>query len=206
MLGLDNAGKTTLLYRLKIPGWKRDEMLKDLQRIHETKEMTYADLGYHYEEYSGKSTDWSYGIWDVPGGETMRQSWPAFYRYIKVSALIFVVSGAETSEDPETVERILEARKWLHHLLAEDELRNSYFALIINDKAEEGRKKLQPYDQVADPLRHLLGIDQILEEEHNRNRFKKYIWDISLIEGETSSLWSQLITDIDKYFISFGGV
>lgn len=204
MLGLDGAGKTTLLYRLKVPGWKKEELLKDLQRVHETKDPQYMDPGYHYEEFKG--TTFSYSIWDVPGGQTMRHSWPAFYRYIKVSALIFVVDGSETGEDEKTLERIAEARRWLHFLLAEDELRSTCFVIIVNDKQESGRTKLQPYDINVDPLYWMLGIDKILEEEVNRNRVKRFTFDVSHIEGEGHGDWAKVITEIDKYQIAFGGV
>ena len=33
-------------YRLKVPGWKKEELLKDLQRVHETKDPQYMDPGY----------------------------------------------------------------------------------------------------------------------------------------------------------------
>lgn len=206
MLGLDGAGKTTLLYRLKIPGWKRDEILKDMQRInHLSKEDIDSDPSYHYEEF--KWVDWSYAVWDVPGSETMRSQWRVFYRYIKVTALIFVVSGAEIQDDKKTEQRIQEARQWIHYLLAEDELRACYFAVIINDQQLDWRKKpLTPYDQTLDPLHHLLGLDEIEAEEHNRKRFKKYIFDVSQVEGERSSAWSHIISDINKHMISFGGV
>merc|ERR1719262_1299162 len=66
------------------------------------------DVGYHYEELTG-SRKFKYGIWDVPGSKAMRRIWPMFYRYVKISAVIFMIDGSRVTEDIDDIARIEEA-------------------------------------------------------------------------------------------------
>jgi GTPase SAR1 family protein len=109
IVGLDNAGKTTLLYRLKMGNsWKKDAMKKDLANMKEEKEDPKdMDTGYHYEEINMFRTC---GMWEVPGNQAMRHVWRAFYASIKIHCVIWVIDAAETAE------RIATAKKLLHLL------------------------------------------------------------------------------------------
>ncbi|CAE8735920.1 unnamed protein product, partial [Polarella glacialis] len=124
ILGLDGAGKTTLLYRLKIgPSW--EDIKEDLAAMRKPDEKgEVQDPGYHYEEFSRL---FGLGIWEVPGTEAMRHVWNVFYQSMKIHGVIFVVDGADRDEA-----RIDLAKKHLHVLMNEDELRQACFSVIIN--------------------------------------------------------------------------
>mmetsp|Transcript_27362 Transcript_27362/g.78839 ORF Transcript_27362/g.78839 Transcript_27362/m.78839 type:complete len:254 (-) Transcript_27362:104-865(-) len=133
LLGLKGAGKTTLLYRLKIPTWQ--DITRDVKRAEKD-----SDWGtcYNYEEFSGTWLK-TYGIWDVPGADAMIGMWPTFYRYICVTATIFVVDGSiQGAEDDEMLKK---ANRQLRYLLNEDELRSTAFILVINERRERAESR-----------------------------------------------------------------
>merc|ERR1712176_877961 len=86
------------------------------------------DPAYHYEELN--SAHFKYGIWEIPGNEVFTRMWPMFYRYVRMSAVLFVVDAF--SEHKEDVDRLTKARSWINFLLNEDEIRTAAFVLILN--------------------------------------------------------------------------
>jgi small GTP-binding protein len=76
MVGLDSAGKTTLLYRMKI-GNGFDSI------------RTVPTIGFNVEEYSYKNLKMS--IWDVGGQDKIRMQWKHFYN--NTSGVIFVIDS-----------------------------------------------------------------------------------------------------------------
>jgi ADP-ribosylation factor-like protein 1 len=109
VLGLDGAGKTTFVYGDK---WEEFE----------------PTMGFNYEELTLRGI-MKVGIWDVSGKATLRSVWPAFYKNIIFSAIVFVI-------DVEKEDRFDEARRELHILVNEEELRDSVFAIMYNTKSE----------------------------------------------------------------------
>jgi small GTP-binding protein len=105
MLGLDAAGKTAVLYKLK-----------PVERVR-----TIPTIGFNVEriEYKG----FNMNVWDVGGQDRIRVSWRHYYH--NTQGLIFVV-------DSNDVGRIDEARDELHKLLEEDELRESILLVYAN--------------------------------------------------------------------------
>ncbi|KAK8897879.1 ADP-ribosylation factor 1 [Tritrichomonas musculus] len=105
MLGLDAAGKTTILYKLKLGE-------------HVT---TIPTIGFNVEtiEYKG----FNMNIWDVGGQDRIRALWRHYFH--NTQGLIFVV-------DSNDIGRIDEASKVIHKLLAEDELRDSILLVFAN--------------------------------------------------------------------------
>jgi small GTP-binding protein len=105
MLGLDAAGKTTVLYKLKL-----GEPVT-----------TITTIGFNVEtiEYKG----FNLNIWDVGGQDRRRLLWRHYYD--KTHGLIFVV-------DSNDIRRIEEARIELHKLLKADELRDSVVLIYAN--------------------------------------------------------------------------
>uniref|UniRef100_A0A1A8REN6 ADP-ribosylation factor 5 n=1 Tax=Nothobranchius rachovii TaxID=451742 RepID=A0A1A8REN6_9TELE len=95
MVGLDAAGKTTLLYKLKLA-----EVVT-----------TIPTIGFNVETVEFKNI--SFTVWDVGGQTIIRPLWRHYYT--NTQGLIFVVD----SNDPE---RIKEAADELHRMLEEDEL------------------------------------------------------------------------------------
>ena len=92
MLGLDESGKTAILYRSKWKDWR--------ERIFPTPVFN-VEIVRPYK-------DVSYKIWDVSGKEHIRPLWKAYAR--QTDAIIFVVDS--TNE-----ERMDEAKEELHNLV-----------------------------------------------------------------------------------------
>eukprot|EP01066_Platyproteum_vivax_P007100 Platyproteum_vivax@DN2698_c0_g1_i1.p1 len=120
IIGLPKSGKTTLLYSWKIPNYMRgkEEEAEDL-----TADQKEEAVPFHYEQVRIKN--YILGIWDVKGGEVMQVVWPTFYRYVQMDIVMFVVNM-------KNVDEFGEAKRILHTLFNEDELRDSYFMIILN--------------------------------------------------------------------------
>jgi small GTP-binding protein len=105
MLGLDAAGKTTVLYKLKLGE-------------HVT---TIPTIGFNVEtiEYKG----FNLNVWDVGWQDRIRALWRHYFH--NTQGLIFVV-------DSNDVGRVDEARDELHKLLEEDELRDAILLVYAN--------------------------------------------------------------------------
>lgn len=105
MLGLDAAGKTTVLYKLKL-----NELVT-----------TIPTIGFNVEtvDYRGLKLN----IWDVGGQDRIRPLWRHYLQNAK--ALIFVV-------DANDVARLELARDELHKLLEEDDLRDAVLLVYAN--------------------------------------------------------------------------
>ncbi|CAE7839120.1 ARF1 [Symbiodinium sp. CCMP2592] len=111
ILGLDKAGKTTLLYRLKIgSGW--GDIVEDMKKMRTPDaDGKVEDPGYHYEELN---RSFACGVWEVPGTEAMRPVWKLFYQSIKIHCVVFVVDANDSEQ------RINMAKRHLHVLMNED--------------------------------------------------------------------------------------
>ncbi|XP_068451889.1 uncharacterized protein [Clinocottus analis] len=105
MVGLDAAGKTTLLYRLKLA-----EVVT-----------TIPTIGFNVETVEYKNI--SFTVWDVGGQTVIRPLWRHYFT--NTQGLIFVVD----SNDPG---RIKEAAEELHRMLDEDELRGVALLVFAN--------------------------------------------------------------------------
>jgi len=105
MLGLDAAGKTTCLYKLKLG-----------EHIN-----TIPTIGFNVEQLEYKNINFQ--VWDVGGQDKIRRLWR--YYYSGTEGLIFVVDSA----DPE---RFDEAKKELQYLLTQPELQNCAVLILAN--------------------------------------------------------------------------
>uniref|UniRef100_A0A1I7ZUX1 ADP-ribosylation factor 1-like 2 n=1 Tax=Steinernema glaseri TaxID=37863 RepID=A0A1I7ZUX1_9BILA len=105
MVGLDAAGKTTVLYKLKL-----GEVVT-----------TIPTIGFNVETVSYKNV--SFTVWDIGGQQTIRPLWR--YYYANTKAIVFVV-------DSNDVDRVEEAREELSHLLTADELRDASLLVFAN--------------------------------------------------------------------------
>eukprot|EP00437_Effrenium_voratum_P039848 CAMPEP_0181463626 /NCGR_PEP_ID=MMETSP1110-20121109/35010_1 /TAXON_ID=174948 /ORGANISM="Symbiodinium sp., Strain CCMP421" /LENGTH=220 /DNA_ID=CAMNT_0023588327 /DNA_START=33 /DNA_END=692 /DNA_ORIENTATION=+ len=180
ILGLDRSGKTTLLYRLKIgSGWTNiHEEMEKMRTPNEDGKV--EDPGYHYEELN---RFFSCGVWEVPGTEAMRHLWKLFYQSIKIHCVVFVVDGGEAEE------RINLAKRHLHVLMNEAELRNACFCVVINQRLDE--KKNPVYDEKEDVLKYKLGLHEL---HHSVDwRTKHFIMNILDLKGESDKEWAQLM-------------
>ncbi|XP_027076210.1 ADP-ribosylation factor 1-like isoform X2 [Coffea eugenioides] len=105
MVGLDAAGKTTILYKLKL-----GEIVT-----------TIPTIGFNVETVEYKNA--SFTVWDVGGQDKIRPLWRHYFQ--NTQGLIFVV-------DSNDKERISEARDELHRMLNEEELRDAILLVFAN--------------------------------------------------------------------------
>jgi len=102
MLGLDAAGKTTLLYKLKL-----GEVIESTPTI-----------GFNVETVKYK--DVTFTVWDVGGQDKIRTLWQHYFQ--GTNALIFVV-------DSNDKERMCEAKEELSKILSDDFMKEA--ALLV---------------------------------------------------------------------------
>ena len=93
MVGLDAAGKTTILYKLKL-----GEVVT-----------TIPTIGFNVETVDYKNI--SFTVWDVGGQDKIRLLWRHYYQ--NTQGLIFVVDSNDR-------DRIDDAREELHKMLSEE--------------------------------------------------------------------------------------
>ncbi|KAK7500806.1 hypothetical protein BaRGS_00008050 [Batillaria attramentaria] len=105
MVGLDAAGKTTILYKLKL-----GEIVT-----------TIPTIGFNVETVEYKNI--SFTVWDVGGQDKIRPLWRHYFQ--NTQGLIFVVDSNDR-------ERVGEASDELHRMINEDELRDAKILVFAN--------------------------------------------------------------------------
>merc|ERR1712005_71057 len=105
MVGLDAAGKTTILYKLKL-----GEVVT-----------TIPTIGFNVETVEYKNI--SFTVWDVGGQDKIRPLWRHYYQ--NTQGIIFVVDSNDR-------ERVTEAKDELNRMLSEDELRDGVLLVLSN--------------------------------------------------------------------------
>lgn len=132
MIGLDGAGKTTALYRMKLE-----------QYVH-----TVPTIGFNCERVRGslgKSRGLTFLVWDVGGQERVRPLWRSYTR--GTDGIIFVLDSA----DSETLDEArLELQRTMHY---QD---NSSCPLVVL-----ANKQDLPYALNRGEVEQALGLDRI---------------------------------------------
>merc|ERR1712193_76650 len=105
MVGLDAAGKTTILYKLKL-----GEIVT-----------TIPTIGFNVETVEYKNI--SFTVWDVGGQDKIHPLWRHYFQ--NTQGLIFVVDSNDR-------ERVNEAKEELSRMLNEDELRDAALLVFAN--------------------------------------------------------------------------
>ncbi|KAG8181181.1 hypothetical protein JTE90_010953 [Oedothorax gibbosus] len=105
MVGLDAAGKTTILYKLKL-----GEIVT-----------TIPTIGFNVETVEYKNI--CFTVWDVGGQDKIRPLWRHYFQ--NTQGLIFVV-------DSNDKDRIAEAQDELSKMLKEDELSEAVLLIFAN--------------------------------------------------------------------------
>jgi ADP-ribosylation factor 1/2 len=105
LVGLDNAGKTSILYKLQL-----DENV-----------VTIPTIGFNVERIMYKKINMT--MWDIGGQDRIRQLWKHYYT--NTNAVIFVVDSNDTS-------RMSEACEELQKLMSDDQLRDSKLLILAN--------------------------------------------------------------------------
>jgi len=105
MVGLDAAGKTTILYKMKI-----GEIIT-----------TVPTIGFNVETVEYKNLRFT--MWDIGGQDKLRPLWKHYFK--GTNGVIFVVDSNDR-------DRVCKARDELHKILREDELRNAAVLVFAN--------------------------------------------------------------------------
>ncbi|KFZ14710.1 hypothetical protein V501_03101 [Pseudogymnoascus sp. VKM F-4519 (FW-2642)] len=122
MLGLDAAGKTTILYKLKLN--------QDVTTI--------PTVGFNVETVTYKNV--KFNVWDVGGQDKIRPLWRHYYS--GTQGLIFVIDSSDH-------ERIEEAKLELHRIINEREMKDSLLLVFANKQDIKGAMTPQ---EVTDKL------------------------------------------------------
>ena len=111
MLGLDAAGKTTILYKLKLN-----------QSV-----TTIPTVGFNVETVVYKNV--RFNVWDVGGQDKIRPLWRHYYT--GTQGLIFVIDSADR-------DRIEEARQELQRIISDREMRDALLLIFANKQDVPG--------------------------------------------------------------------
>jgi len=114
MLGLDSAGKTTILYRLQI-----GEVVS-----------TIPTIGFNVETVQYKSI--KFQVWDLGGQSSIRPYWRCYFP--NTSAIIYVIDSSD-------IERLQTSRTELLTMLSEEELNGVPLLVFCNKQDVEGALK-----------------------------------------------------------------
>ncbi|KAI5607514.1 hypothetical protein C0J50_1825, partial [Silurus asotus] len=117
MVGLDAAGKTTILYKLKL-----GEIVTTIPTIVFVFLNVYlSSTGFNVETVEYKNI--CFTVWDVGGQDKIRPLWRHYFQ--NTQGLIFVVDSNDR-------ERAQEAAEELQKMLQEDELRDAVLLVFAN--------------------------------------------------------------------------
>ena len=142
MLGLDSAGKTTILYHFKL-GLTVE---------------TIPTMGFVYETIQHKNFKMS--VWDVAGQDNLRVLWKHYYQNTK--AVIFVVDSSDKK-------RIGLARDEMHRIVSDEELKDACLLLLANKSdlkvmTAEEVASLVEFDKVKNPRKKCFSVSAIKGE------------------------------------------
>lgn len=132
MVGLDSAGKTTVLYRLKF-----DQYVN-----------TVPTIGFNCEKVKGtvgRSRGLTFLLWDVGGQEKIRPLWRPYTR--ATDGIVFVLDSCDK-------ERFEEARLELHRIMRTPDNTGVPLLVIAN-------KQDLPKAKSAGELERLLGLSEL---------------------------------------------
>ncbi|XP_029013834.1 putative ADP-ribosylation factor-like protein 5C isoform X1 [Betta splendens] len=111
IVGLDNAGKTTILYQFLTK-----------EAVH-----TSPTIGSNVEEIKVRNS--SFLVWDIGGQESLRANWHTYYT--NTEFVILVVDSTDR-------ERLTISKDELHRLLTHEDLRNAAILIMANKQDVKG--------------------------------------------------------------------
>lgn len=148
VIGLDSAGKTSLLYRLKLR-----EFVETIPTKGFNMERIKVPMG------NSKTNTTMYQVWDVGGQEKLRPLWKSYTR--RTDGLVFVVDAAET-------ERMGEAKVELHRIIRSAENQGVPMLVLANKQDLEGamsatevEKVLALHELSSSTLHHTQGCSAL---------------------------------------------
>ncbi|XP_071387114.1 ADP-ribosylation factor-like protein 4D [Centroberyx affinis] len=148
VIGLDSAGKTSLLYRLKLR-----EFVETIPTKGFNMERIKVSMG------SSKTNSTTFQVWDVGGQEKLRPLWKSYTR--RTDGLVFVVDAAET-------ERMEEAKVELHRITRSAENQGVPVLVLANKQDLDGamsalevEKVLALHELSSSTLHHTQGCSAL---------------------------------------------
>eukprot|EP00239_Pterosperma_sp_CCMP1384_P007870 CAMPEP_0197854654 /NCGR_PEP_ID=MMETSP1438-20131217/25070_1 /TAXON_ID=1461541 /ORGANISM="Pterosperma sp., Strain CCMP1384" /LENGTH=172 /DNA_ID=CAMNT_0043469475 /DNA_START=227 /DNA_END=742 /DNA_ORIENTATION=+ len=123
MVGLDNAGKTTIVKRING---------EDISTISPT-------LGFNIKTMSFRN--FTLNIWDVGGQKTLRSYWRNYYE--RTDGLVWVVDSADKR-------RLEDCRQELHKLLGEEKLAGASLLILANKQDIQGALTHEQIEKALD--------------------------------------------------------
>ncbi|KAK5884233.1 hypothetical protein CesoFtcFv8_018076 [Champsocephalus esox] len=148
VIGLDSAGKTALLYRLKLR-----EFVETIPTKGFNMERIKVSMG------TSKSNSTTLQVWDVGGQDKLRPLWKSYTR--RTDGLVFVVDSAES-------ERMEEAKVELHKIARSAENQGVPLLVLANKQdldgaasAAEVEKVLALHELSSSTLLHTQGCSAL---------------------------------------------
>ncbi|KAM9843352.1 ADP-ribosylation factor-like protein 4D [Aulostomus maculatus] len=148
VIGLDSAGKTSLLYRLKLR-----EFVETIPTKGFNMERIKVPMG------NSKTHSTTFQVWDVGGQEKLRPLWKSYTR--RTDGLVFVVDAAET-------ERMEEAKVELNRITRSAENQGVPVLVLANKQdldgamsASEVEKLLALHELSSSTLHHTQGCSAL---------------------------------------------
>jgi len=123
MVGLDAAGKTTILYKLKL-----GEVVT-----------TIPTIGFNVETVEYKNI--SFTVWDVGGQDKIRPLWRHYYQ--NTQGIIFVTDSADKDRIDDSKGYEQSAKDELNKMLSEDELKDAVLLVFANKQDLPNAMKVQ---------------------------------------------------------------
>nr|POE80871.1 adp-ribosylation factor 6 [Quercus suber] len=122
MLGLDAAGKTTILYKLKL----------------DTDVTTIPTVGFNVETVVYKNT--KFNVWDVGGQDKIRPLWRHYFS--GTQGLIFVIDSNDR-------DRMDEAKNELQRIIQDREMKDALLLVFANKQDIAGCKWTPPLESTV---------------------------------------------------------
>ncbi|KAI5369749.1 Putative small GTP-binding protein [Septoria linicola] len=123
MLGLDAAGKTTILYKLKL----------------DTDVTTIPTVGFNVETVTYKNT--KFNVWDVGGQDKIRPLWRHYFS--GTQGLIFVIDSNDR-------DRMEEARSELARIIQDREMKDALLLVFANKQDIPGAMRPKEVSDMLD--------------------------------------------------------
>jgi ADP-ribosylation factor protein 1 len=120
MLGLDAAGKTTILYKLKL-----GEVI-----------LSPPTIGFNMESVEYKNI--KFQVWDIGGQDKIRQLWKHYFQ--NTHALIYVVDSIDK-------QRVQLAKQELQSMLQEEDLKDAIL-LVFANKQDQAQMKVPEITEI----------------------------------------------------------
>eukprot|EP01125_Pyxidicula_operculata_P004754 TRINITY_DN1775_c0_g1_i1.p1 TRINITY_DN1775_c0_g1~~TRINITY_DN1775_c0_g1_i1.p1 ORF type:complete len:138 (-),score=15.98 TRINITY_DN1775_c0_g1_i1:369-782(-) len=114
LLGIDNAGKTSVLNKIEFP---KQDVEVEPTASYDIRDVTFKNV--------------KFNVWDVSGKSSTRSLWSSYYKEGGVDAIVWVVDASDTS-------RIEESKRCLDAQMREPALANKILFVLANKQDVDG--------------------------------------------------------------------